>query len=266
LDIQIPGAGDQTTLILTEPVDDAVPISPVSFTEAVGDDVAAESQDAPAFGDSDPPSAFGDYSSDGNEPLEPFFDPLPPYDDRSGDSDIEQPQNADETIMGDTNTAAFPLSAADKARDALAIQDARTQLQLRKKRKRVSQHGIEYPPLPSAFVKKVAQTALQSSGLSSTRISPDTLVALTQASEWYFEQLGDDLGAYAGHAKRKTIEDSDVATLMRRYVIALALRLSRCMCTCSLTLCYFAGSAKSAQRRHCSPWRKSTFPGSCFKS
>lgn len=87
---------------------------------------------------------------------------------------------------------------------------------LLKKRKLVSQHGIEYPSLPSTFVKRVAQTALQSSGLSNKRISTDTLVALTQASEWYFEQLGDDLGAYANHAKRKTIEESDVATLMRR--------------------------------------------------
>lgn len=85
-------------------------------------------------------------------------------------------------------------------------------------RKRVSAHGIEYPPLPPSFVKRVAQTALQSSGLSNARLSPDTLAALTQASEWFFEQLGDDLGAYARHAKRKTVEESDVVTLMRRSV------------------------------------------------
>ncbi|GJN67417.1 histone-fold domain-containing protein [Purpureocillium lilacinum] len=86
----------------------------------------------------------------------------------------------------------------------------------RKPQKRISRHGIEYPSLPPSFVKRVAQTALQSSGLRNPRISADTLTALTQASEWYFEQLGDDLGAYARHAKRKTIEESDVATLMGR--------------------------------------------------
>ncbi|KOS21899.1 Uncharacterized protein ESCO_001638 [Escovopsis weberi] len=86
----------------------------------------------------------------------------------------------------------------------------------KRKRNRVSRHGIEFPPLPPSFVKRVAQTALQSSGLSNTRIPRDTLEALTQASEWFFEQLGDDLGAYASHAKRKTIEESDVITLMRR--------------------------------------------------
>lgn len=229
MDIQVPIEGDQTTLLLTEPPVDATTTSPVegiSITEAGGDEEAAEPQDAPVFGDSDPALPSDGYSSDGNEPLEPMFDPLPPYDGGLDDSEDEQVQDVNETVIEHTNTAAFPLSAADKARDALAIQDARTQLQLRKKRKRVSQHGIEYPPLPSAFVKKVAQTALQSSGLSSTRISADTLVALTQASEWYFEQLGDDLGAYAGHAKRKTIEDSDVATLMRRYVFLLKIHQS----------------------------------------
>ncbi|KAH7200228.1 centromere kinetochore component CENP-T-domain-containing protein [Fusarium oxysporum] len=85
-----------------------------------------------------------------------------------------------------------------------------------KKRKRVSQHGIEYPSLPPAFVKRVAQTALQSSGLSNQRLSAETLDALIQSSEWFFEQLGDDLGAYADHAKRRTIEESDVFTLMKR--------------------------------------------------
>lgn len=85
-----------------------------------------------------------------------------------------------------------------------------------KKTKKISRHGIEYPSLPPAFVKRVAQTSLQSSGLGSSKISADTLTALTQASEWFFEQLGDDLGAYSNHAKRKTIEESDVVTLMRR--------------------------------------------------
>lgn len=92
----------------------------------------------------------------------------------------------------------------------------KSKVKARRKMKRISRHGIEYPSLPPSFVKRIAQTALQTSGLSNPRISADTLAALTQASEWFFEQLGDDLGAYADHAKRKTIEESDVATLMRR--------------------------------------------------
>ncbi|RDA89383.1 hypothetical protein CP532_6155 [Ophiocordyceps camponoti-leonardi (nom. inval.)] len=86
----------------------------------------------------------------------------------------------------------------------------------RGRQKRLSRHGTEYPPLPPSMVKNVAQKFLHSSGLSNPRLSADTLAALTQASDWFFEQLGDDLGAYAKHAKRKTVEESDVVTLMRR--------------------------------------------------
>ncbi|PHH76413.1 hypothetical protein CDD82_3992 [Ophiocordyceps australis] len=115
-------------------------------------------------------------------------------------------ENADGTAL-DLSIASHGR-ADDDAREAKAGP--------RKPRKRVSRHGIEYPPLPPSFIKKMAQRALQSTGLSNHRLSPDTLSALTQASEWFFEQLGDDLGAYANHAGRKTIEESDVITLMRR--------------------------------------------------
>ena len=90
-----------------------------------------------------------------------------------------------------------------------------------KKRKRafkLSKHGMEYPPLPQAMVKKLAQTFAQTSGMGKTKITPDTLAAIVQASEWFFEQLGDDLEAYARHAGRKTICESDMIMLMRRYV------------------------------------------------
>jgi len=39
------------------------------------------------------------------------------------------------------------------------------------------------------------------------------------ASDWFFEQVSDDLGAYSKHAGRKTIDESDVVTLMARYVL-----------------------------------------------
>ncbi|TFB03648.1 hypothetical protein CCMA1212_004810 [Trichoderma ghanense] len=86
----------------------------------------------------------------------------------------------------------------------------------KKKRARISRHNIEYPQLPAAFVRQVAHTAMQTTGFVNQRISADTLEALTQASDWYFEQLGDDLAAYANHANRRTIEERDVITLMNR--------------------------------------------------
>ncbi|PTB80136.1 hypothetical protein M440DRAFT_1369053 [Trichoderma longibrachiatum ATCC 18648] len=86
----------------------------------------------------------------------------------------------------------------------------------KKKKARISRHNIEYPQLPAAFVRQVAHTAMQTTGFVNQRISADTLEALTQASDWYFEQLGDDLAAYANHANRRTIEERDVITLMNR--------------------------------------------------
>ena len=89
---------------------------------------------------------------------------------------------------------------------------------IRKKKVKVSKHGIQYPSLPAGVVKKLATTYARTSGNSKAKISKDTLDAIMQASDWFFEQVSDDLGAYAKHAGRKTIEESDVITLMKRYV------------------------------------------------
>jgi histone H3/H4 len=89
----------------------------------------------------------------------------------------------------------------------------------RRKRKKpgikISKYGTEYPSLPAGVVKRLAQTFAQTSG-AKAKISPDTLAAVIQASDWFFEQLGDDLQAYAKHAGRKTIDESDMLTLMKR--------------------------------------------------
>ena len=84
--------------------------------------------------------------------------------------------------------------------------------------KKISKHGIEYTSLPPAMVKRLAQTFAKTSGAKGGNISPEALKAIMQASDWFFEQLGDDLSAYAKHAHRKTIDMSDVLTLMKRYV------------------------------------------------
>lgn len=87
---------------------------------------------------------------------------------------------------------------------------------LKKKSIKVSKHGIEYPSLPPAVVKRLAQSFAKTSGAKG-KITPDAMKAIMQASDWFFEQLGDDLQAYAKHAGRKTIDESDVLTLMKRY-------------------------------------------------
>ncbi|GJD03895.1 hypothetical protein ColKHC_12720 [Colletotrichum higginsianum] len=83
---------------------------------------------------------------------------------------------------------------------------------------KLSRYNVEYPSLPPAVVKRLANTFARSSGISKTKISPEALAEIQRASDWFFEQLGDDLSAYARHAKRKTIDESDMLTLMRRYL------------------------------------------------
>lgn len=195
-----PGIEEQTTFMLSDPAVDVPQTSPIvdrSVAEAMGEDAQERRVDA----------VLDDSGSDVGGP---GFD-MDGWDyDAGGVDDHSSLDEGPEPIVEPTVTATVHREQTD---DRLP-----RGLKARKKQKRISQHGIEYPPLPPAFVKRVAQTALQSSGLSNQRLSAETLDALIQASEWFFEQLGDDLGAYADHAKRKTIEESDVFTLMKRYV------------------------------------------------
>ena len=92
----------------------------------------------------------------------------------------------------------------------------------RKKSVKVSKYGIQYPSLPAGVVKKLATSFARTAGNSKAKINKATLEVIIQASDWFFEQVSDDLGAYAKHAGRKTIDESDIVTLMARYVKLLA--------------------------------------------
>ena len=87
---------------------------------------------------------------------------------------------------------------------------------VKKKKLKISKYGIQYPSLPLGVVKKLA-TKFARTGGNKSKISKDTLDAILQASDWFFEQVGDDLAAYSKHAGRKTIDESDVLTLMKRF-------------------------------------------------
>ncbi|KAK8156036.1 centromere kinetochore component CENP-T-domain-containing protein [Phyllosticta citrichinensis] len=80
----------------------------------------------------------------------------------------------------------------------------------------VSRFGHEYPSLPSSVVKRLATSFARVHGGPSAKLSQDTLNAIATASDWYFEQAGEDLASYASHAGRKTIDEADVVMLMKR--------------------------------------------------
>jgi histone H3/H4 len=102
-----------------------------------------------------------------------------------------------------------------------AFSQAESRKATRKKKFRVSKHGIQYPSLPAGVVKKLATTFARTAGNSKAKINKETLEAIMQASDWFFEQVSDDLGAYSKHAGRKTIDESDIVTLMARYALSL---------------------------------------------
>ncbi|KAI3537161.1 hypothetical protein CABS03_08822 [Colletotrichum abscissum] len=122
-----------------------------------------------------------------------------------------------------SSTPIEPTEATQGGLDGQTEVSATQQEQEQRPRKtkrgvKLSKYNVEYPSLPPAVVKRLANTFAKSSGIGKTKISPDTLAEIQRASDWFFEQLGDDLSAYAKHAKRKTIDESDMLTLMRRYV------------------------------------------------
>ncbi|KAK6330893.1 hypothetical protein TWF718_003091 [Orbilia javanica] len=80
-----------------------------------------------------------------------------------------------------------------------------------KKELPLSVHGIPYPSLSSKVIKSIiARTSKQ-------KISKEALAMIVSASEAYFENLGEDLGSFAKHAKRKTVEEGDVLQVLRRH-------------------------------------------------
>lgn len=173
------------------------------------------------------PARRGELSSPARQDFspenEPFgFDDGPPpplADDADDDEEMDLGGGGGETLLDmtaidddedigndgatDLSTGTVVIRQASRAGEAAG--------RVRKPGKKVSRHGIQYPSLPTSTVKRLAQRFA-----GKAKIGPDTLSAIMQASDWFFEQLGDDLEAYAHHANRETINESDMLTLMRR--------------------------------------------------
>ncbi|KAI0096393.1 centromere kinetochore component CENP-T-domain-containing protein [Nemania sp. FL0031] len=146
--------------------------------------------------------------------------PLGMNDDDDDDDHVNEPMDMPDFDIEEEEEEADGAAENNISTIEDTIQSRTTGLALnrglkRKKGKKISRYGIEYPSLPTNVVKRLATTCAKTAGFKG-KISPDTLNAIMQASDWFFEQLGDDLSAYAKHAGRKTIDESDMITLMRR--------------------------------------------------
>ncbi|KAF2838997.1 hypothetical protein M501DRAFT_1003529 [Patellaria atrata CBS 101060] len=174
-------------------------------------------------------------SSSDEEPPEPTFvfnipqrlrepDPAtpeaPPLDntvdtvDDASDSDISEDGNLgyehevvaeQDDALDDAPTADIPSAKTSAKRGPKKLKEVK-----------VSRHGISYSSLPRSSVKKLAMALAQSNGSVNTKLSKDTIDAIMQTSDWFFEQASEDLATYAQHSGRKTIDESDVFTLMKR--------------------------------------------------
>ena len=109
-----------------------------------------------------------------------------------------------------------PNSPQSKVRP-LTPMEAATARGPRRKKVKLTRHGIAIPALPSSLIKRVAIDSMTRRGKRKPTIDRASLKALEQATEWFFAQVGEDLEAYSNHAGRtKRIDASDVMTLMRR--------------------------------------------------
>jgi histone H3/H4 len=132
-----------------------------------------------------------------------------------GPDEPPQLNNEDDTIESEVEglpQAASPQHHVEQSTRKLA---SATGARRQEKVLRISKLGVEYPSLPPTVVKKIASGFSRSCG-GNGKMDKNTLSALSEASDWFFERLSEDLATYSTHAKRKTIEEADVITLMRR--------------------------------------------------
>lgn len=82
---------------------------------------------------------------------------------------------------------------------------------------KMNRKGNVVPSLPSSLIRWVANESQQKAGKRKIKLGKDHMKALEQATEWFFEQVGEDLEAYSSHGKRRSrISTDDVLLLMRR--------------------------------------------------
>ena len=194
----VSGDDTETTFVFTVPPRD---VSELQESEQADESLARVEDEVPYEAPYDVPDDVPDEEDDEVDNID-FEDP--------DLASSPQPAYLDISLQ-DTTLQEGDLASAVKPKAA------------RKKRMKISKHGIQYPSLPAGVVKKLATSYARMGGNSKAKISKDTLDAIMQASDWFFEQVSDDLGAYAKHAGRKTIDESDIVTLMARFVFPFPL-------------------------------------------
>lgn len=120
-----------------------------------------------------------------------------------------------EPDIGSMRSPSLPSSLATISEGASKQQS--TSRPRRRKKLKLAKSGNVVPTLPSSLIKGIAVDSVTRTGRKRPTIDGESQEALEQATEWFFEQVGEDLEVYSNHAKRrKRIDSSDVVTLMKR--------------------------------------------------
>lgn len=191
------------------PILDATDLSSLMQQPADVDDDDDEPDNPAPFGDDDDFQLEVPRDEDvttvmAKDSTHPFTQP-----EEDGWEDIEEQDPADEYAR---------LSPKSK-RDLTALQSANAKQETgrRKRRVKMTKHGTLVPSLPSSLIKKIATEVHVRNGRRKPVFGPEHTKALEQATEWFFEQVGEDLAAYSSHGRRKRrIDSEDVFLLMRR--------------------------------------------------
>jgi histone H3/H4 len=123
----------------------------------------------------------------------------------------------EEDVEQDEESVSPGLRSAQDEIRRLTPMEAAAARRPRRKKVKLTRAGVEIPALPSSLIKRVAIESMTRTGKRKAAIDRASLQALEQATEWFLEQVGEDLEAYSNHAgRRKRIDASDVLALMRR--------------------------------------------------
>ena len=82
----------------------------------------------------------------------------------------------------------------------------------------LSRHGLPYAPFPRAITKKLATSFARSATKKRSSLNKSTVEAIVHAGNLFLEQLSEDLDSYAGHGRRRGIDETDVAMILQRYI------------------------------------------------
>lgn len=134
---------------------------------------------------------------------------------------VEQPQLVDNVLLGEHADGALgPIETQSDSlngQHGLVESIAAAAVTRPRRRLKMNHRGNMIPSIPSSLIKRIVHESQAKANKRKTTLGKDHMKALEQATEWFFEQVSEDLETYSQHSRRKKrIDADDVLLLMRR--------------------------------------------------